>query len=333
VNRDLTLGNPGLRRLIALRYLDAGCAVPAEEIMITSGGREAAVLALRALTNPGDAVAIETPSEWPRLAGLAALGLQVKEISTHCKTGVDLAALEAALKSRSVKACLVTPTFQSPLGSLMPNKDRRSLAKLVAHYGVPLIEYDPAPELYFDGAPHRPIKAYDSAGEVIHCGSFTTAVAPAYKIGWIAAGRYRQQVERAQMVLSQGAASACQAVMAEYLAHGAIERNFRRLRGSLSARRDSMIAAIADHFPDGCRMTRPSGGSLLWVELPKGTNGLMLYQRASDVGISIAPGILFSARQEYGNFLRLNYGFASIEHIHDGIRRIAALIPGASPQR
>ncbi len=332
VNRDLTPGDPELRRLIALRYLDAGCVVPAEEIVITSGGREGIVLALRALTHPGDTVAIETPSEWPQFAGLAALGLRVQEISTEGETGIDLVALEEALQSRSIKACLVTPTFQNPLGSRMPDENRRALANLVAHYGVPLIENDPVPELYFEGARPRPVKALDGAGEVLHCGSFAACVAPAYKIGWIAAGRYRASVERTQMLLSQGAAAACQAVIAEYLAHGAVERNFRRLRESLSARRDAMVMAIADHFPDGCRMTQPTGGSLLWIELPQGTDSLKLYQRAHQIGVSVAPGLMFSARQEYGNCLRLNYGFASVEQIHDGIRRIAALIPWASPR-
>ena len=121
-----------------------------------------------------------------------------------------------------------------------------------------------------------------------------------------------------------------QAVMAKYLTHGAVERNLRRLRQSLVVRRDAMVTAISDHFPDDCRMTYPTGGSVLWVELPKGTDSLKLYRLASAKSISIAPGPMFSARRDYGNFVRLNFGYASVHNFRDGIRTLGQLIGRAS---
>lgn len=120
--RDLTPGDPELRRLIALRYLRSGFTIADEDIVIMSGGLEAVVLCLRATTNPGDTVAIETPNAWPQLGALARMGLRAREIPTHPQEGMDLAALEDAFRSRSVKACLVMPTFQNPLGFRMSTR-------------------------------------------------------------------------------------------------------------------------------------------------------------------------------------------------------------------
>ncbi len=258
------------------------------------------------------------------------MGLRVLEIPTDPRTGMDLDALEAAFKSRAVKACLAMQTFQSPLGARMPDQSKRSLAKLVERYEIPLIENDLMAEHYFDGAPPRSVRAFDRSGHVLQCGSLSFCVAPAYQVGWIAAGRYHRQVTRAKILLSLSTATACQAVMAEYLAHGALERHLRRLGAALATRCEAMALAISEDFPAGCRMTRPGGGFVLWVELPRGTDSLKLYRLAFARGVCFAPGPMFSARRQYGNCIRLNFGYASVPKIREGIRTIAELIGRAS---
>ena len=328
--RDLTPGDPELRRLIALRYLRSGFTIADEDIVIMSGGLEAVVLCSRATTNPGNTVAIETPNAWPQLGALARMGLRAREIPTHPQEGMDLAALEDAFRSRSVKACLVMPTFQNPLGFRMSDQSKHSLAKLATRYEVPQKENDPVAELYFSAEQPRPVKAFDRSGHVLHCGSLATCFAPAYQIGWIATHRYRKEVARTKILLSLSVAPACQQVMARYLAYGAVERHLRRLRQAVAERCEAMVSAISDHFPAGCRMTHPAGGFVLWVELPKGTDSLKLYRLASAKGVSIAPGPMFSARHQYGNCMRLNFGYASVPQIRDGIRTLAELVGRAA---
>ncbi|MDB6086451.1 MAG: GntR family transcriptional regulator [Gammaproteobacteria bacterium] len=330
VVRDLTPGDPELRRLIALRYLDSGCAIDQEEIVVMSGGLEAVVLCLRAVTKPGDAVAVESPNAWPQLTALAALGLRVREIPTDFRVGPDLVTLENIFRSRAVKACLLAPTFQNPLGSLMSDENKRLLALIVGRYKIPLIENDRVAELFFGEPRPRPVKAYDASGHVMHCGSLATCIAPAYQVGWIAAGKYRNEVARTKILLSLYTAPACQAVMAEYLAHGPVERHLQRLRQALAMRCNTMVSAISEEFPVGCRATHPMGGFVLWVELPKGADSLKLYQLAFAKGISIAPGPMFSARRGYRNCLRLNFGYAPVQQIRDGIHILAPLIRRAS---
>jgi DNA-binding transcriptional MocR family regulator len=328
--RGLTPGDPELRRLIALRYLDSGAGVCEDEILIANGGLEAVILCLRALTVPGDTIAIETPLAWPQRGAIAGMGLKIREIPTDPVQGVDLAALEEEFRARSVKAYVTMPTFQNPLGFNMADENKRALARLAARYEIPVIENDRMGELYFGGARPRPVKAFDRSGYVLHCGSFATWLAPAYKIGWVAAGRYRREVAKAKILLALYTSAACQAVMAEYLVHERVERHLRQLRRDLELRRDAMIEAMAREFPAGYRVRPPAGGFVLWVELPHNVDSLNLYRLALARGVTIAPGPMFSARPQYRNCLRLNFGYASVQQIREGIHRIAQLIGRAT---
>src|ERR1700692_3064322 len=142
-------GSAELRRVIALRYLDSGHIVGPDDIVITTGALEAIFLCLRAVTRSGDTVAIETPTFYATLQMLEWMGLRAAEIATDPHTGIDLDALKLAFASGSVKACVVIPTFQNPLGSCMPEEHKRALARLAERYRVPVIEDAAYAELYF----------------------------------------------------------------------------------------------------------------------------------------------------------------------------------------
>ncbi|WP_293393286.1 PLP-dependent aminotransferase family protein [Nevskia sp.] len=305
---DLSPGNPELRRLIALRYRGDGIAIEPEGLVITDGAMEALSLCLQTVTSPGDAVIIESPTFYASLQALERLRLRAVEVPTDPETGVDLDALATALKRHKPAACWLMTSFQNPLGASMPDARKQALVALLAQHGVPLIEDDVYGELHYGESRFKPAKAWDEEGLVLHCSSFSKCLAPGYRIGWAAPGRYTAKVERLKLGSSLSAAVPSQLALADYLATGSYERHLRKLREQLIAGRDSMLAAIQQHFPDGTRVTRPDGGYFLWVELPKGVDTRVLQQAALAQDISLAPGALFSARDDFGHCLRLNYG-------------------------
>ena len=165
---DLGTGNPELRRQIALRYVSNGVMANTEEIVVTSGAMEALNLCLQAVTQPGDAVAIESPAFYGCLQALERLKLRAVEVATHPREGVQLASLQAVLQREQVKACWFMPNFQNPLGALMPVENKRQLVALLAQHQVPLIEDDVYAELYFGLRRPPPAKAFDREGLVMH---------------------------------------------------------------------------------------------------------------------------------------------------------------------
>lgn len=305
---DLGPGDVELRRQIALRYMIDGPQVPVEEIVVTNGALEGLNLCLAAVTRPGDTVLIESPTFYAALQSIERSGLRAVEVAGHPVTGIDLDALEQALQRHRPKACWLMTNFQNPLGSLMPNERKQQLVELLTHHEVPLIEDDVYGELYFGERRPMPAKAYDRDGWVMHCSSFSKCLAPGYRIGWIAAGRYAQQVERLKLTTSLASSIPAQQALARYLAQGGYDRHLRGLRHTLLLQQISYLDAIERHFPPGTRITRPQGGYFLWVQLPPGANALALHRAALAAGISIAPGPIFSAQRAFNDCIRLNCG-------------------------
>ena len=305
---DLSPGNAELRRQIALRYQLDGVQVAPDDIVITNGALEALNLCLQAVARPGDTVLVESPSFYAALQALERIGLKVVEVATHPREGIELAALAAALEQHKPSACWLMTSFQNPLGSLMPPEKKQALVDLLASHDVPLIEDDVYGELYFGAQRPALAKRFDSKGLVMHCSSFSKCLAPGFRVGWAAAGRYSRQVERLKLTTSLAAAMPSQLALAEYLGQGGYERHLRQLRSALAGQQRRMLAAIEQHFPEGTRVTQPEGGYFLWVVLPEPVDALALHRAALAQGISIAPGPMFSAKREFRNCIRLNYG-------------------------
>jgi DNA-binding transcriptional MocR family regulator len=305
---DMSPGNPQLRRQIALRYMVGGLMLPMEELLITNGALEALNLCLQAVTEPGDLVAIEAPAFYACLQVLERLKLKAVEIPVHPRDGIDLKVLAQTLEHHPVKACWCMTTFQNPTGAVVPESRKKALVELLREHQVPLIEDDVYAELYYGQNAPKPAKAFDTEGLVMHCGSFAKSLAPGYRIGWVAAGRYAQKIERLKLMTSLCASMPAQAAIADYLQHGGYDRHLRKLRYALEDQQREMLAAVTRYFPPQTRVSQPTGGYFLWLELPEQVDSLKLFKMALAQGISIAPGPIFSPTRRFRNCIRLNYG-------------------------
>jgi DNA-binding transcriptional MocR family regulator len=331
---DLPPGNHRLRRQIGLRYGIAGMSLDADEIIVTSGALEALNLCLSAVTRPGDIVVVESPTFYAALQALERLSLKVVEVATSPRDGIDLDSLAAVLQRHAVKACWLMPNFQNPLGSRMSDERKRALVALLASHQVPLIEDDVYAELYFGAQAALPAKAYDRSGMVMHCASFSKCLAPGYRVGWVAAGKFAQKVERLKLMTTLSAAVPSQEAIASYLEQGGYDRHLRKLRSALARQQWLALDAITRHFPAGTRVTRPEGGYFLWLELPSGIDALELHRQALERRISIAPGQLFSADRRFTNCVRINTGYPDDRKILAALKTVGqlanALLPSPS---
>ena len=305
---DMTAGNPDLRRQIVLRYMVHGVMLPLEELVITNGALEALNLALQCVTQPGDLVAIESPTFYACLQVLERLQLKAVEIPVHPRTGIDLEQLAERMERLPIRACWFMSSLQNPLGASLDDDKKRALYQLLKRHQVPLIEDDVYAELYYGTRPPRPVKSFDAEGLVLHCSSFSKCLAPGYRVGWVAAGRYAERIARLKLMTTLSPSVPAQAALADYLQHGGYDRHLRRLRHALEVQQGAMLASAARHFPAGTRVTQPTGGYFLWFEFPERVDSLLLFQLALAQGISLAPGPIFSASQGFGHCARLNHG-------------------------
>lgn len=322
---DFPPGNWELRRQIARCSLDWGCSLSPDEIIITCGCTEALSLCLRTVGRPGDVIAVETPTYFVILEMIERLGMKALEIATHPRDGICLSELENAIENSHVKAMVVMPNFQNPLGAKIPDEKKEKLAILSNRRGVPLIEDDLYGDLFFDGTRPKVVKAFDRKGLVLFCSSFSKTLAPGYRVGWTVPGIYYHQVCRLKQISSAGSGSLPQLMVAEFLQTGGYGHHLRKLRRTYAENLLLMSELISKAFPDGTKMTRPQGGQVLWVELPPSVDSLVLHQKAILKNISIAPGPIFSAKNGYRNFIRLNFGVVWSDQIERAIITLGQL--------
>lgn len=304
-------GNQRLRTQIAKRALDGGCTLSSEEIVVTSGCIEAVTLALQATCQPGDTVAIASPVYYTFLHSIQWMGLKILEIPSTPQEGISIEVLSYAIRNTPVHACLVISNFNNPLGSVIPDDRKRELVALLGQHDIPLIEDDVYGDLAF--GPSRPAaaKAYDEKGLVLYCSSFSKTLAPGYRVGWIVPGRYHRRVRQLKAFLNIATASPTQLAIAEFLTNGGYDQHLRKLRRVYGMQVARLRDAVGRSFPPGTRVTRPEGGYILWVEMPKEVDALRLYEEAMKEKIGIAPGSLFSTGDRFRNCIRLNAGFWS----------------------
>lgn len=322
---DMPPGCLEFREQIARHMVAAGCSLAADDIVTTFGATEAISVCLRAVCRQGDTVAVESPIGMDTLLALELLGLKALEIPTHPRDGISLEALRFAVDNNQVQACLVIPNFNNPLGSLMPDDQKRRLVKVMTERRIPVIEDDVFGDIHFERDRPSTVKSFDTDGWVMLCSSFSKSTSPGYRLGWTAPGRFLSKVSWIKYTSSSACTTLHHLAMADFMAHGGFKQHLRLVRREYGNRVSSLRRAVIRLFPKGIKVTRPLGGFLLWVEMPRSVNALDLYKRALDSGISIAPGHIFSASDRYRNFIRLNAGLWSDE-LEWAVKRLGRLI-------
>lgn len=323
------LSEAPLLRALMRRALEWGYPLAADEIIVTNSCTEAMTLCLRAVTRPGDTVAVESPTYYVMLQLLEAMGLRALEIPTHPDTGVSLDALELATRNGQVAACLFIPNGANPLGSVIPDTTKQAIASLLAARNVPLIEDDIYGDVCFTPARPRPIHAFDPSGNTMLCSSFSKTVSPALRVGFVAAGRRSSEIVLQKTLTSGKTNPLTQRVIAELLETRGFDVHLRTLRRRFADQIGRVRDGVARYFPAETRVTDPQGGFVLWLELPADIDASVLHRKAVAAGIAFVPGEMFSASGQYRNYLRLACGHPWSERIDDGLRRLGQLMASA----
>ncbi len=298
-------GELELRRQVARQALDYCVSTTADDIIMTAGCQEAITLALQALTNPGDVIAVESPCYPGFVQMIATFGLHAVQIPADPDTGLDLDALETALTRWPVRLVLAVPTFSNPLGGSMPPEHRKRLVSLLNMHDLPLIEDNIYADLAFDHHYRAAVKAFDTEKRVILCGSLSKSLDPKFRTGWIIPGCYYSEVLHQKYVSTLGMPTMAQLALANWLDGTAFQRHLRRAREGYAHRHAQLCEWVHQEFPTGTRVSRPAGGLALWLELPGSADTTQLFYEAREAGIHFSPGELFATDSRFRHCLRL----------------------------
>ncbi|HAT2605811.1 TPA: PLP-dependent aminotransferase family protein, partial [Kluyvera intermedia] len=323
---NLPPGNSGLRHAIARRYAQQGMTISPDEIVITAGALEALNLSLQAVTEPGDWVIVENPCFYGALQALERLRLKALSVPTDINDGIDLQALEQALKSYPVKACWLMPNSQNPLGFTLSAEKKAQLVALLMQHNVTLIEDDVYSELYYGREKPLPAKAWDTQDMTLHCSSFSKCLVAGFRIGWVAAGKHARRIQQLQLMSTLSTSSPMQMALVDYLGTQRYDAHLRRLRRALAERKHQAWQALVRHLPGEVKIHRSDSGYFLWLELPPELDAGELSQRALAHQVSIAPGKMFSTSREPTPFFRFNASWQWGEREERGVILLGKII-------
>lgn len=322
---DNIQGSINLRRQIAQRTILWGGKLTEQDLVITAGCTSGLSLSLMAVAKAGDTIAVESPVFYGILQLANTLGLRVMELPTDPATGMDLNALKTVLKKQRIKAIVLVANFNNPLGSVMPDENKKEIVRIIQQYQIPLIEDDICGEIYYGNKRPSTCKSYDDSGLVMWVGSFSKTIAGGYRIGWVAPGRFLSDVMKLKLYLSSSTSTIPQETIANFLANGRYDHHLRRLRQTLHANSLKYIGAIGKYFPEDTRVSKPKGSFLLWVELNKKIDTRELFEKAQMHGIVFTPGNIFTLQDQYNHCMRLSYGMIWNERIDNALKQLGKL--------
>lgn len=327
---QLPPGNALLLRHLTKISQELGVEVQENEIAVTHGAQQAISLALRALTQAGDIVAVESPCYFGNLLLMESLGLKVVEIPSCPRTGLNIDALNNAMSKWEIKALLVTPNFTNPTGSQMP-LDKR-LALLDSTGSIPIIEDDVFAALAFDET-IPPLKSLDKQNRVIYVNSLSKMLDSRLRIGWILAGQYQAQIEKFMVCDNMGSLNLMQSAVGAFLDSGKYRQHVSKMRRSYQANMKLFHSELSEALNQYSSLSGrfktylPQGSFLLWLTLPKSVDSDQLYQQAKSQGISILPGSIFGTSGQYNHCIRFSCSnFLSNNEWKQGVAKLAKLI-------
>jgi DNA-binding transcriptional MocR family regulator len=319
-------GHEPLRVVLAQYLRQQGIAVDANDVIITAGAQQAIDLLGHALVQPGDRVIVESPTypgalEVFEMRGAELIGVPLDD------EGMSATALERVLRQRQPRLIYTVPTFHNPTGRVMSAARRREVVTLAQQYSVPVIEDEYLRQVRFGSPIPQPLAAFDQHGNVVHIGSFSKSLAPAFRLGYIVArGALREtlvSLKRAADVCTSGI---MQRAVCRFLESGVVYSHWKRVSHIYRRRQAAMVAALTRHFPAGARWSPAQGGLLIWVELPAGVSVMRLLDEALSEGVSFAAGPAFFLEPTDQPFIRLNYAAIAEPEIERGIAILGRLV-------
>lgn len=324
-----SVGEPVLLQALSAHFQQDGISCAQQDMIVTNGCMEALSLAVSVVTEPGDTLALPSPCYSGQLQLLASMGRRVAEIPSTAK-GFDLGRLEQLMASKAVSACLVSSSFQNPLGYCLSVADKQHIAELARRYQCPVIEDDVFGECGYARQRPLPIKSWSTEGWVIWCGSVSKTLAPGYRIGWCAGGRFYLQLRQALLARRLAVNTPLQLALADFILSGEYRRHLNQLRIQLADQVNRLCDSLQQHMAEQGRFTRPDGGYAIWVQLPENCDAMQLYQMMKAQGVNLVPGVVFSARNFYANAIRLSAGNPWSEEMDQAVALIANTVKALS---
>ena len=301
--------------------------VAPDDILMTSGSQQGLDFSGKVFIDKDDVILCESPSYMGALNAMKAYEPEFIEISTD-NNGMIMEDLERVLASNDkVKIIYVIPDFQNPSGRTWPLERRLKFMEIINKYEIPVIEDNPYGELRFDGESLPSLKSLDTKGLVIYLGTFSKIFCPGYRLGWTCASpKILEKFNICKQGADLQASTISQMEVNKFMDMYDLDEHVEKIKACYVKRRDVMLQAMKEEFPDCVEFTHPEGGLFTWVTFPEGIDAGEMAKKCLEKDVAYVPGASFYPNGGVYNTCRLNYSNMPEEKIKEGIKRIGEVL-------
>ncbi len=309
-------------------------AVP-ENVLLTNGSQQARDLIGKLFINPGDCVITSRPTYLGAIQAWNAYQARYHTVNLD-DDGMVVDEIEHAYEKavaefgRPPKFIYVLPNFHNPGGTTLPLERRHRLAEIAEKLDLPVVEDDPYGQLRYEGEDIPPICTFIPE-RTIYLGTFSKIMSPGLRLGWIVC----PEVLMRRFVQAKQGCDLHTGTFAQYIAsdicqRGLLKPHVKRLCQVYKERRDTMLDALVEFWPEGCSWTHPQGGLFLWARVPESIDTQEFFKQAVAEKVAYVPGINFYPNRDGGhNAMRLNFSYCPPDTIVEGIRRLGTALKRA----
>ncbi|MFC0561384.1 aminotransferase-like domain-containing protein [Halalkalibacter alkalisediminis] len=316
-------GNIKLRRAISDYLKIRGIDVSPSSILVVSGALQALHLISIGLLQRGSTIFLEIPSYLYSLTVFQSVGMELKGLPMD-REGIKIDSIyQPKEKGKSILYSI--PTFHNPTGTLMQKKRRKELIEYCEREQLPIIEDDVYRDLWMDTMPPEPLKAMDHYGNVLYLGSLSKTLSPGLRIGWVVGSEsVINRLADLKMQSDYGSSTLSQLVATEWLSSGVYDQHLENVREQLKVRRSTALESLNKHLSSYATWDFPTGGFFIWIKIKPTFKVKRLFDKALSKGILLNPGSIYA--EQSGQFIRLSFGFASLDEIKIGIFQLSQII-------
>ncbi len=326
-----TQGTPELRESLVERVKKDGIDATPDNIVITSGSQQALDTVGKIFLNPADVALVGLPSYLGGINAFRSYEANLEGIPLD-KDGMRIDVLEERIKELvkqdiTPKFVYIVPTFQNPAGVIMPESRRKQVIDLAHQYDLLILEDDPYGKLRYDVDHIKPIKAFDDEGRVIYLSTFSKILSPGFRLAWTVAS---EELTR-KMIICKQALDLCTNTFTQFIANefikiGSLDLHIMKICELYKPKRDIMMDAMKEFFPDGYSCNKPLGGMFAWVTLPEGVDTEVMFLEALKQKVAYVHGKAFCVDGGGERSMRLNFSYATNEQLKEGMRRLGSVI-------
>jgi DNA-binding transcriptional MocR family regulator len=326
----LSEGSPQLRGAICQLMRERAISCDIDDVVVTSGSQQSLDILARVLINPGDVVVVERPTYLAALQVLQLAEANLMSVGTDGE-GMIVDELEALLKTTSVKAVYIVPTFGNPGGVTLTEQRRKQLVALSQRYDFVIIEDDPYGEINFTDTTFIPLRAWavemGNSDNVIYTSTFSKILAPGARVGWLVLPDWlKRQVVNLKQATDLHTSSLSQSLTYHYLNNGRLAGQIALIREAYKQKCLVLSQHLQNELGDHLTFHQPMGGMFLWAKFRYEMNTTQLLQKTLNNGVVYVPGEFFYCNESDHSTLRMSYVSTTEENLKEAVMRLKAAL-------